>query len=145
VNKSERHIEIHWIAEQRERVVDYLRSQEIDHLGVGEYPAFHVHPYIALWAVQSRNAPDRIGWWAISGDLPTDYISSAGSPHPRDALREFSRYWRELAEHMLRGEPHPKVAIGKPEQWSTLGDLLRRRADLLHDWASNDGAWNREE
>lgn len=56
-----------WIETERQNAEDYLRRQRIEHLGVGEFPAFHVHPYLALWAVQSKNSPGEIGWWAITG------------------------------------------------------------------------------
>lgn len=134
-----------WIAEQRERVVEYLRMQEVDHLGVGDYPAFHVHPYLALWAVQSKKTPGAIGWWAISGDVPTDYISGRERRHPREALRAFSKYFREVSEYMLRGEPHPAVTIGKPDRWPELGGLLRTRAETLQDWADDDGMWDSDD
>jgi hypothetical protein len=74
-----------WVAEERQKVIDYLFSQHCEHGGVGEWPAFHVDPYIALWAVQSLKTPGRIGWWAISGDVPTDYASSSSGYHPRSA------------------------------------------------------------
>ena len=134
-----------WIAEQRKRVVEFLRIEEVDHLGVGDCPAFHVHPCLALWAVQSKKASGTIGWWAISGDVPTDYISGVGCAHPREALREFSRYWHEVAEYMLRGERHSSVTIGKSDRWPELGNLLRTRAEILHEWASDGQIWDRDE
>ena len=59
-----------WVAQERAKAIAYLSSQKCEHAGVGEWPAFHIDPYIALWAVQSPSSPGRIGWWAISGDLP---------------------------------------------------------------------------
>ena len=103
-------------------------GEKVDHGGVGEWPAFHVDPYVALWAVQSKRTPGAVGWWAISGDLPTDYISSSDGRHPREALRAISRSWFEVSDFMLRGEQHPTIKIGPPDQWPILGDLLRRRA-----------------
>jgi hypothetical protein len=85
-----------WIASQRKVVQEYLEREGVDHLGVGEYPAFHLHPYVAVWAVQSKKAPGWVGWWAISGDLPTDYVSRGKIAHPREALRAFAHHWREM-------------------------------------------------
>ena len=81
-----------WIASQRKVVQEYLEREGVDHLGVGEYPAFHLHPYVAVWAVQSKKAPGWVGWWAISGDLPTDYVSRGKIAHPREALRAFAHH-----------------------------------------------------
>ena len=130
-----------WIASQRKIVQEYLDRQAVGHLGVGEYPAFHVHPYVAVWAVQSKKAPCWVGWWAISGDLPTDYVERGKIAHPREALRAFARQWRELSAYMLRGEEHPDIKIGTPDQWPGLGDLLRRRAQILKSYADNDEIW----
>ena len=130
-----------WIEAERKRAEGYLREQHVEHLGVGEYPAFHVHPYFALWAVQSKSSPGWIGWWAVTGDLPADYISRSEGRHPREALRAFARHWHEVAGFMLRGEPHPDYRIGAPDQWPELGDLLRRRAEIVQRYADDDDIW----
>ena len=133
-----------WIQAERKHAEDYLREQRVEHAGVGEYPAFHVHPYFALWAVQSKSSPGWIGWWAVTGDLPADYISSNEGRHPREALRAFAKHWRELSEFMLRGESHPDCRIGTPDQWPELGDLLRRRAEIIQGYADDDEIWAEE-
>jgi hypothetical protein len=125
-------------------VEEYLQRERVDHLGVGEYPAFHVHPYLAAWAVRSKRAPGSVGWWAISGDLPTDYVSRGKIAHPREALRQFARQWRAVSGSMLRGKEHPEVMIGTPDQRPELGDLLRRRAQILQSYADDDGTWDEE-
>lgn len=130
-----------WLKTQRREVVAYLRKEGVDHLGVGNYPAFHFHPYLALWAVQSKKAPGWVGWWAISGDLPTDYISRGRVAHPRSALRAFARKWREISGYMLRGEQHPSITIGSPEQWPELGELLRRRALMIQHLVDDGDLW----
>lgn len=135
------HEEDLWIEKQRKIAEEYLRSHQVEHLGVGEFPAFHVHPYVALWAVQSKKAPGNVGWWAITGDLPADYIGSRGSHHPREALREFSRLWTEVSGFMLRGEVHPCYQIGTPGQWPELGELLLRRAEVIRGYADSDELW----
>jgi hypothetical protein len=133
--------ENNWIASQRMVVQEYLKREGVDHLGVGKYPAFHVSPYVAVWAVQSKKAPGWVGWWAISGDLPTDYVSRGKIAHPREALRAFAHEWRELSERMRRGERNPDFKLSTPAQWPELGDLLRRRAQILRSYADNDEIW----
>jgi hypothetical protein len=61
-----------WADEQRGVVEAYLRGQGCDHAGVALEPRWFVRPHLALWAVRSRANPDLVGWWAISGDVPTD-------------------------------------------------------------------------
>jgi len=43
-----------------------------------------------VWAIESAVEPGSIGWWVISGDLPTDYAGSDGLLDPREALRAFA-------------------------------------------------------
>ena len=133
--------ELAWVEQERQKVLDYLVSQNCDHAGVGEWPAFHIDPYVALWAVQSTSHPGRIGWWAISGDLPTDYMNSSSGYHPRDALRHFSAEWHSVAEYMNRGEEHPRTKMGRPALWPTMAPLLQSRANILKDYADDDGLW----
>ena len=131
-----------WIAAEREKVIAYLSSQRCEHAGVGEWPAFHIDPYIALWAIQSPSHPGRIGWWAISGDLPTDYMSSSSGYHPRDAMRYFGSTWLAASESMRRGETHEGMTIGTPNLWPTMAPLLKTRAELLRKYADDDNLWD---
>src|SRR5690606_461690 len=101
-----------------------------------------VHPYVSLWAVQSRSAPGWVGWWAIAGDLPTDYVSSADGRAPRDALRAIARGWLGVAAHMARGEPHPDMTNRTTEQRPQLSCLLSRRAEIRARWAAGDALWD---
>jgi hypothetical protein len=130
-----------WVEQERQKVVVYLAAERCEHAGVGEWPAFHIDPYVALWAIQSPTTPGQIGWWAISGDLPTDYMSSTSGYHPRDALRHFSAEWMSIAESMRRGEQHPRTKIGKPELWPTMAPLLQSRAEILRGYADDDSLW----
>lgn len=134
-------VEEEWVAAERVKVIAYLEAQKCSHAGVGEWPAFHIDPYVALWAVQSPSHLGRIGWWAISGDLPTDYMSSSSGYHPREALRYFSSEWLAASEAMSRGEPYEGVKIGRPELWPVMAPLLRKRAEILRGYAENDDWW----
>jgi hypothetical protein len=134
-----------WVAEQRHRVVAYLKREECQHGGVGEWPAFHVPPYFALWAVQSRSQNGTIGWWAVSGDIPTDYMSSNDGYHPRDAMRHFAAVWSEAAICMAQGKNHPEVIFGDGSNNHELALLLASRAKTVKNWADDDDIWDEEE
>jgi hypothetical protein len=131
-----------WVAEQRGSVLAYLRGQGIHHGEVGEWPAWHLHPYLAVWAIESFAARGRVGWWVISGDVPIDYVSFGDADHPREVMRHFARQWVEVSSFMQRGEPHPETTIGSPDQWPELSDLLQRRAELLCRYANDDSLWD---
>jgi hypothetical protein len=79
----------HWRSGQRVLIENYLLSQGVEHGRIGDRPAWDVAPYVSIWAIESLARPAWIGWWVISGDLPTDYISSADldpPQHPRKAV-----------------------------------------------------------
>ena len=133
-----------WLAEQRKVAVAYLEKQGIAKPELGEDPAFDDSPYVSLWAVRSKKNPDAVGWWVIAGDLPTDYVSASDAREPRGAIAAFARLWEEAAQHMLRGEDHPRFSIGRPENRRELGDLLRRRGAVLKSYAENESLWEEE-
>ncbi len=134
-----------WVAEQRASVAEYLRGLGVVHGRIGAWPAWHVHPYLAIWAIESMAVPGRVGFWAISGDVATDYVSFADAGEPRAVLRHFARVWAEYAGAMRRGERHPDWSIGEPEQSQELGELLARRAALLQNFADDDAIWDDDE
>jgi len=92
-------------------------------------------------AIESLKTPGAVGWWVIAGDLPTDYMSSAGIQHPREAMRAVARRWRGAASVMARGEQLPGYAIGPAEEGTRLAPLLESRAKLLAEWADDDSFW----
>jgi hypothetical protein len=140
-NYDDPKVEARWLAEQRAHVLRYLRAQGVRHRGVARKPAWFIAPCLAVWAVQSAARPGWLGWWGISGDVPTDYLSGRDAGDARAALRAFSARWQEVSAYMLRGEKHPEVCIGQPEQWPELGELLARRAETMLDFADDDGLW----
>jgi hypothetical protein len=84
---DEPNVEDAWCNERRAEVAAYLVAQRVLHREVGDWPAWHLAPYVSVWAIESAVEPGSMGWWVISGDLPTDYASSDGLPDPREALR----------------------------------------------------------
>ena len=56
-------------------------------------------------------------------------------------MRMFAEVWEEVSEYMFRGESHPIVKIGTKEDWPVLGDLLKRRSELLAQFAEDDSVW----
>lgn len=131
-----------WIRAQRAEVVVYLDRQGVQHRGVAARPSWFLWPYVAVWSVESQARPGVTGWWAISGDLPKDYVSAHDAHDPRAVLSHFAREWAELSAAMLRGEPHPDTNLGTPEEWPELGDLLQRRSLVLARFAQDDRLWS---
>lgn len=120
-----------WVAEQRLVVERYLISQRCEHFGVSLEPMWYLWPHLALWAVRSKANPDLVGWWAISGDVPTDYLTATRELRCNaDVLAAFAAVWFEAATTMARGE---YAGIGKPDKVAELAPLLRTRAEILSE------------
>ena len=134
-------VEEQWCHQRRAQVLEYLEREGVKHGRVGEWPAWHVAPYVSIWAIESLKAPEWVGWWVICGDLPTDYVSAHDIRHPRDAVRAIAKRWREVVPYMERGEDHPELKVGDPERRAELAPLLRARANLLAGWAGDDRVW----
>lgn len=124
-----------WAADQRGLVIRYLEAQNLDNAEVSAEPRWMLCPYVALWAIRSKANPDRVGWWAISGDLPTDYITCGPERDNADVLLAFSRNWKEAAAYMAKGDQAPNCRIGLPGREKELAPLLLRRAQVLQELA----------
>lgn len=140
-------VEERWCSQQQKIVADYLRSQNVKHGRIGEWPAWHVAPCASIWAIESLARPEWIGWWVICGDVPTDYISSADvkpPQHPRKAMRVFAQNWLEVVKAWRQGRETQNSRIGDPRSLDELGPLLESRAQLLMEWADDDSLWEVE-
>jgi hypothetical protein len=134
-----------WINDQKKCVLDFLREEGASHGGVPDEPDYCVAPHVAVWRVFNPNNVNSIGFWVISGDLPTDYVSSDDAHDVREVLGHFGRLWKEVAEYMTAGKKHPTVTIGPPEKWQELAPLLEERAEILCSLAENDECWEEED
>lgn len=140
-------VEENWCQQQRAMVAEYLRSQNVKHGRIGEWPAWHVAPYVSIWAIESIARPEWIGWWVICGDLPTDYISAGDivpPQHPRKAVRALAEKWLKVVEAWSDGREYEGIQIGAPHSREELAPLLASRASLLIEWTDNDSLWEDE-
>ena len=134
-------VEAQWFAERREETTNYLKGEGIAHGAIGDEPAWYVAPYVSIWAIERVDSPGRLGWWAISGDLPNDYVSASVAKDPKEAMIAIATLWQEAAQYMARGEQHPTFVIGAVEKNEELAPLLSSRAEILLDWANDPEAW----
>jgi hypothetical protein len=103
-----------WCEERRKVVLEYLAHQHLKFGAIGEWPAWHISPYVSVWAIESIIHPGDVGWWVICGDLPTDYLSAMNVSTPRAAMAAFAERWSTLSDLMERGQRHPDMTIGVP-------------------------------
>lgn len=76
-----------WNQKYRGIASRYLEKQGLDNPQIGGFPAFDMAPHFAIWCVESKRFPGKIGWWVFAGDCPTDYVTEKGECHPREALK----------------------------------------------------------
>ena len=131
-----------WCDVERARVIEYLSREGVVHGKVGDWPAWHVWPYVAVWAIESMENPGWVGWWAISGDLPTDYTSCGPERHPREGLRDIAVRWKDAAEKWGENNPVEGWGIGDLDDRPTLAPLLATRAAQLLSYAADDNLWD---
>jgi Domain of unknown function (DUF4826) len=130
-----------WNNSKRAEVISYLQNQGILSPEVGAWPAFEAAPHFGIWCVESKKQKGKIGWWAFAGDCPTDYVSEDGRCHPRAALENLLRRWKEHIPHMKNGLQPPDVKFGDGSNIKELGDLLERRVTILEKWLTDDDLW----
>ena len=133
-----------WCAERLLDVATCLKQQGLEAGAgrIGDGPAWHVMPYASVWAVESQQRPEWIGWWVICGDLPSDVLSAHDLATPRDALRAFGKRWLLHAQGLDRGQV--------PSAWAHVSDLdlpkhtaqLKKRGAALLLWADDDASWS---
>lgn len=135
-------VEDQWCAEMRTQVLHYLATQRASHGEVGEWPAWHIAPYVSIWAVESVAKPGRVGWWVVSGDLPTDYVSAEVIEHPRGAMQSFADRWQGYAAAVRDGAAFDGVEIaGVRDDPGGMLPVLESRAETLAEWAADDSLW----
>ena len=125
-----------WIVTQRAVVAEYLARQGLHHGPIEDGPRWYISPYVAVWAVESLAAPGATGWWAISGDLPTDYASSKGCPNARAAVKHFADSWLDAAR-----DPREDGTLGTSGLPAAFKDLLASRAKTLAEFYEDDEIW----
>ena len=133
--------DVEFLEKTKAEVLRYLEHFEVRYRAVAEQPDWYLAPYISVWPVFGQHA-QKPGWFAIAGDIPTDYVSTDDAHDARSAMRHFSRLWLEAATCMEGGNVHPSFKIGKPEDWPSLHPMLRQRGELLAEFAEDESLWD---
>ena len=134
-------VEAHWLKEQCKVVQAYLDKKEIRLVNVVQKPVWFLAPYVALWKTSDLKSDKQNSVWIISGDLPTDYLELSSAQSPREAMLSFAKRWETMSKEMVKGKIPSGFRIGKMEDQKNLGGLLESRAEVLLDWAKDDGLW----
>jgi hypothetical protein len=102
-----------WCAEMRLEVEQYLKSEDVVCGEISEWPAWHIAPYVSVWAIESAAQSGFVGAWVLCGDLPTDIIDGEGIEHPREAMAAIADRWLAYVKNARAGEPNDDMEIEK--------------------------------
>ena len=125
-----------WLDEQQNVAYQYMEKTGAKHGRIEHTPSFFVAPYVAVWAVESSKSHDAIGWWVITGDLPTDYVSSTGISSAREAIIAFAKRWSNSVNMHKNGKVDPTITLS-----DETAILLESRAQILAEWAYDESMW----
>ena len=134
-------VEGRWCAELRAHVETYLKGEAFAHGRIAEQPTWSAAPFVALWAIESEDHPERVGAWVISGDVPTDLVAADEHEHPRDAMHAIADRWLGYAEDARAGRPIAALKLQSGEDGQGVAKMLASRAETLHEWAADDELW----
>lgn len=127
--------------EPRLQLLRYLERSKLRFSEVPLEPDWHLAPHVFVWRVFGFNSDVEPSWFAISGNLPTDYVTTHHADDARGAMRHFARLWLEAADCMKAGTAHQSFTIGTPEKWPEIHPWLRERAVRLAEFAEDDTLW----
>ncbi|MEI7986252.1 MAG: DUF4826 family protein [Armatimonadota bacterium] len=141
INFDDPQVEGDWCAQQREHVEWFLDQQPIQPGRIGEWPAFHIAPHVAIWAIESGEEEDLLGWWVITGDLPTDYFSAMELHHPREVLAAAADRWQMLLDNIKNGVEDDSISLPGLAENLELQEILNIRVKLLRKTYGMDDFW----
>lgn len=119
-----------WVREQYQEATKYLATQGLVTDSVIVEESRYLIPFLAIWKLK---VIDGSYFWAISGDLPTDYNTIDAAPNAREAARHFSLKWQMQAENLRKTNDKEKEKFAR---------LLVSRAEGLYDIFGQDELWD---
>jgi len=120
-----------WVRLQFQRANLHLAEQGIVMESVAVAESRYLPPLIAVWKIHGLN---KTVVWAISGDVPVDYLPLAVAANAREAIRHFSYRWQMKAQQIIDN--------GVSDQTSAdYVQLLVGRANMLYDLAESETLW----
>ena len=120
-----------WVRLQFQRANLHLAEQGIVMESVAVAESRYLPPLIAVWKIHGLN---KNVVWAISGDVPVDYLPVAVAADAREAIKHFSYRWQMKAQQIMDN--------GISDQTSAdYVQLLVGRATMLYDLSESETLW----
>lgn len=120
-----------WVRSQFQRANLHLAEQGIVMDSVAVAESRYLPPLVAVWKIHTL---DKQIVWAISGDVPADFVPFSAAPNVREVLRYFSYRWQMKAQQIIE-------AGIKEQSTADYVQLLVGRANMLYDMADAQELW----
>ncbi|KZN43060.1 DUF4826 family protein [Pseudoalteromonas luteoviolacea] len=123
-----------WQRENLQAAQKFLAEKGIITTKVVEKDCRFLPPAIAIWKFKDQKGK---GYWAVSGQVPTDAAEESAASNPRDVLRYFSFQWQMKADGIVSSGVKEKTQLD-------FANLLVNRAHGLYDLYESDKLWPSE-
>jgi hypothetical protein len=135
-----------WCAECRTRLLAQLAEEGVVHGPVGGEPVSYAPPIASVWAIESKDCPGIVEWWALIGEVPVTLMSANEVSGPRAFLRAISRRWNGEVDELESARRKAREAAGCDEPPIPVEPFHMRRwyARIFEKWAADDSAWDEE-
>jgi len=127
---SEQQIQL-WAREQYQAATKHLADKGLVTSSVMVEDSRYIAPLVAVWKLKLL---DNTWVWAISGDLPSDYVAIEAAKTAKEAMRHFSMNWQLKAENIFNSAPN--------EEQKMFADILISKAEGLYDLVNDEQLWS---
>ncbi|MDK1286159.1 DUF4826 family protein [Pseudoalteromonas umbrosa] len=120
-----------WQRQQLHAAQRYLAEKGIITNKVIEKECRILPPALAVWRLEDQTGK---GYWAISGQVPTDAVEVKVAKSARDALKHLSYQWQIKADGILSSGVKDKTQLD-------FANLLVNKAHDIYAIYDNDKLW----
>ncbi|AOT08037.1 DUF4826 family protein [Pseudoalteromonas luteoviolacea] len=120
-----------WQREQLQAAQRYLADKGIITTKVIEKECRILPPAIAIWRLEDQKGK---GYWAVSGQVPTDAVETKVANSARDALRHLSFQWQIKADGIISAGVKDQTQVD-------FANLLVNKAHDIYAIYNNDKLW----
>ncbi|WP_157957809.1 DUF4826 family protein [Aliidiomarina celeris] len=125
-----------WVREKFQAANAFLAQHGVLTERVLTKDSRYMAPLVAIWKFSIQGVTDKV--WAVSGEVPTDYMDASAAATPRDALRYFCYRWQQKADMILNGDTPPDA------QQKAIAEEFIKNAERLYPLTENNAMWEEE-
>lgn len=120
-----------WMREQFQKANKHLAEHGVLYESVFVDECRYLAPFVAVWKIK---ASDGKKFWAITGDVPSDFVGLDAAKTAREVMKHFSLQWQLKAEKLIQ-------AGNTDETGKKYAGLLINSAENLYRLSENKELW----